>query len=537
MIAFVTKVFQERAFRKKIVYTVWICSAFVMLGWVEALFGPTFSDLRLIVGKNLETASWLFTATSSGFLVGSILTGMLFDKYNRVVIMILAIVGTAITQLAIPWCSMFPLMITTKFLSGVMCAVLDAGGNAEVIGTWGSESGPCMQALHFCFSVGGIIATFVATPFLAETITSPTPYLAETVNSSAPFVVKTVTYPATFLIEKVTDSRPYFAVSATIQAPFLDAVNSSINNAWYMSTSNEHNATEPTWSAYNRTIQDMSVDNSTNTYESLYGESRIFITYAITAGIIFLTAVSFVTLICINGTNRTKEVHGQNEADEPTNFHSLSTAKKLLLLLLLSLLMFVYVGMEDTFAGYLMTFLLEQLKWGKPKGALATSVFWMAFGISRMAGIPLVRAFQLRTMMLIFSTLTIVAFAGLLFATVYDMNNLVWLFIVGVGMSTSIIFAAIFFWTNEHVVCVSGKISGMFLTSASAGIMVFPLIFGYTMENISPIWFVYILIGQSITWVCLFLVTISVTNSLLTLRPNSTPIETHIAHRSETTRL
>ena len=48
---------------------------FFLQGWIEALFGPTFPDLRLIINEDLDTASWLLTGTSIGFLVGSIVAG------------------------------------------------------------------------------------------------------------------------------------------------------------------------------------------------------------------------------------------------------------------------------------------------------------------------------------------------------------------------------------------------------------------------------------------------------------------------------
>ena len=36
-------------------------------GWRNGMIGPTFPDLRIIIDKDLSTASWLFTAKSLGY--------------------------------------------------------------------------------------------------------------------------------------------------------------------------------------------------------------------------------------------------------------------------------------------------------------------------------------------------------------------------------------------------------------------------------------------------------------------------------------
>jgi MFS family permease len=94
---------------------------------VESLFGPTFPDLRLITGENLETASWLVTITASGFLIGSGVTGLMYDKYDKLVLVIGSIIGTAVTMVAVPWCTYFWFMMVVKCISGMFAAGVDTG--------------------------------------------------------------------------------------------------------------------------------------------------------------------------------------------------------------------------------------------------------------------------------------------------------------------------------------------------------------------------------------------------------------------------
>ena len=39
--------------------------------------------------------------------------------------------------------------------------------NAEIVFTWGDEGRAYMQALHFCFAMGGILSPMATAPFLA----------------------------------------------------------------------------------------------------------------------------------------------------------------------------------------------------------------------------------------------------------------------------------------------------------------------------------------------------------------------------------
>ena len=44
------------------------------------IFGPCFPDLMLILDTDLETASWLFTVGAFGYLFGSMLGGIVYDR-------------------------------------------------------------------------------------------------------------------------------------------------------------------------------------------------------------------------------------------------------------------------------------------------------------------------------------------------------------------------------------------------------------------------------------------------------------------------
>lgn len=362
-----------------------------------------------------------------------------------------------------------------------------AGGNADIVYIWDTESGPYMQALHFCFSVGGMIAPFIAEPFLAKTI------IAESgSNGSASENNSSDTYG--ILTSDFTDMR-LNDTDATL------AKNGSI------------------------LVDSQMQSNGTTDKTEVYGETSVHYSYLITAAVVFITVIPFSVMYYMQPTEKPKPERLKDKK-QTTHFSTLSLPKKALILSILSLLIIIYCGTDDTYAGFLMTFAITQLKWSKSQGSFATSLHWICFGLARLGCIFLVRFVKTSKLIVIFATLLVISFTGLFISTIYDIKPLIWIFIGCPGISMSLIFPAMFTWTNENVVNVSGKISAMFLMSASTGVMLFPILFGYAMEQFSPIWFVYLLLGQSVTWLVLFSSTLILVNCLLKQNPEN--IEIHV---------
>ncbi|XP_060565973.1 sodium-dependent glucose transporter 1A-like [Ruditapes philippinarum] len=469
-----TKLKTQPIYREKFLHTVWICWTFIMLGWVESLFGPTFPDLRLITGENLETASWLVTITASGFLIGSGVTGLMYDKYDKLVLVIGSIIGTAVTMVAVPWCTYFWLMMVVKCISGMFAAGVDTGGNAEIVNIWGADAAPYMQAIHFCFSIGGAIAPFIAEPFLATQIESST-------NDS------TISVENSSLEYKHTHESVHLLNSSL-------GLHVQENSSVLLGVTAE--------------------ENVTGTKVHAFGETSVQYSYLITGILTLITVIPFSMMLCLRPKDVAK-TEAVTEKRDPTNFKELPLPVRVVILTCLSLLIIIYCGTDDTYAGFLMTFVLTELHWTKSEGSLASSLHWACFGVARLGCIFLVRFVKTSKLMIIFGILAVLSFTGLLLSTLYGIKPLIWIFIGCPGISLSFIFPAMFTWTNENIVVVSGKMSAMFLMSASTGVMLFPLLFGYTMERFSPRWFIYLLLGQSISWILLFICTVLLTKCLL----------------------
>ena len=67
------------------------------------------------------------TAHSVGYLIGSLVSGILFDRLNKILLIFFAIFGNAVTVAIIPWCSRYELMILIHLVKGMFSGSLDAG--------------------------------------------------------------------------------------------------------------------------------------------------------------------------------------------------------------------------------------------------------------------------------------------------------------------------------------------------------------------------------------------------------------------------
>ena len=69
------------------------------------------------------------TANSVGYLTGSLLCGVLFDSYNKLLLLFVAVFGNAVTAAIIPWCFVYEIMVIMHIAKGTFCGALDASTN------------------------------------------------------------------------------------------------------------------------------------------------------------------------------------------------------------------------------------------------------------------------------------------------------------------------------------------------------------------------------------------------------------------------
>ncbi|GIY14926.1 sodium-dependent glucose transporter 1 [Caerostris extrusa] len=158
--------------KKKVLKIIKTCNlylCFLVVGMNIAVTGPTLLDLKNLVNTDMEHIAFIYTARSTGYLIGSLTGGILFDVLTRKQI-VLTIFNfcAALAILGIPWSRSITVLIVLMTGNGMSLGILDTGGNVCCLNLWGKDSGPFYQALHFTFGLGALIAPLIAAPFLGD---------------------------------------------------------------------------------------------------------------------------------------------------------------------------------------------------------------------------------------------------------------------------------------------------------------------------------------------------------------------------------
>ncbi len=153
---------QESGVRTPLGRTAGYFAAFIALGLFSATLGPTLPGLARHTGVGLSQISYLFTARSLGYLVGSLVSGRLYDRLPGHRLMAGVLVVMAAMMFLVPVIPLLPLLTAAMLLLGAGEGAVDVGGNALIVWACGGERvGPFMNALHFFFGVGAFLSPIV----------------------------------------------------------------------------------------------------------------------------------------------------------------------------------------------------------------------------------------------------------------------------------------------------------------------------------------------------------------------------------------
>ncbi|XP_062604016.1 sodium-dependent glucose transporter 1A-like [Saccostrea cucullata] len=436
-----TKLKSNAIYREKYLISIGITWSFFVLGWAYGQFGPSILDLRIITHTSLQEASGFMTSHSVGYLVGSIISGIIFDKMKEKTYCVSSsTLALAIIVVLIPWCSFYELMIGIHVFKGMAGGGLDTTGNALLISLWRAEGKSFFQSIHFAYAIGGAISPFVTAPFLAP----------DKNNNQT--------------------ERDVFRNASVTANPVT-----SNSTGWKFS--------------------DLSMT-----------ESRLFIPFSITTFLAVTAALPLYILACTSKrpTDLETQKPENEEIDKERNVEKLSRGMKVLILAIIMLFMGLYCAMEDGFNNFLATFCVTELKWTKYIASVATAVFWASFTAGRFLGIFLAPIFKTVKMLVVLSTFLLVGFLGFFLTAHFKIYEGIWIFTGFVGFSMSIIFPSIFSWTEESILPVTGFIASLFLIASSAGSTINPIIIGFLMDNSTPMWFTYIMLGESAIMLMVF---------------------------------
>ena len=279
-------------------------------------------------------------------------------------------------------------------------------------------------------------------------------------------------------------------------------------------------------------------DNATSTdsLELPSVESRLYIPFSIAAFLALTASIPlFVLAFTSKRPSKTKSVKSTSsdseDIDQERNVQKVSTGMKVLVLVILMVIFGVYCATEDGFNNFLATFCVSQLKWTKYIASVVTAIFWISFTVARFLGIFLAQIFKPIKLIFLLTSLMIVGFLGFMLAAQFKIYEGIWISSGLVGASMSMVFPLIFAWTEESILPVTGLIASLFLIAASVGSMVNPIFLAFLMEESTPMWLAYTMLGESV--VLLMVVCLAWTFASRIRLPKNTFREVKIEIRSE----
>lgn len=149
---------------------------FALLGLMLTSVGPSLDALRAQSASSTEAVALLFTATSLGYIGGSLLAGRLYGRIAGHRVMPVALVAMALVTLAVPTLGSLPMLLAAFVLIGVPLGVLDVGGNTLLVWLYRADVPPYMNALHLSFGVGAFVGPLVFDRFAVATGNAATTY-------------------------------------------------------------------------------------------------------------------------------------------------------------------------------------------------------------------------------------------------------------------------------------------------------------------------------------------------------------------------
>jgi fucose permease len=135
--------------------------AFIALGLVGGMLGPILPTLQEHTRSTISQISYVFSARTVGYFIGSVLLGHLYDRLPGHLLMGGVLVAMAAIVALAPVIPVLWLLFLVFAIIGLTEGIIDVGGNTMLVWVHHPYSGPFMNGLHFFFGVGAFVAPLI----------------------------------------------------------------------------------------------------------------------------------------------------------------------------------------------------------------------------------------------------------------------------------------------------------------------------------------------------------------------------------------
>ena len=349
------------------------------VGMATAILGPSILYLVDQTHSSLTEMSFIFPARAGSYLLGSWLSGILFDRYRGHRLLVLSLVVMGITLSAVPFL-LSPISLVMMIIGmGLAMGLVDVGCNTLLFRIKSINIGPVMNGLHFFYGLGSFLAPLI----------------------------------------------------------LVGSLKLQNNIRW---------------------------------------------------GYLGLGIFSFIVLAqLIKLPEPTLPV---NEITENEEARTEATNHKSILILMIAIFYFAFVGVEIGYGDWLYTYSLQSHLADDQGAVLLTSVYWGAFTASRLISIPLAARFKANR--ILFGDLA-GAFLGLGLVLFFPgSRSALWMGTIILGASLASIFPTALTYV-ETLMPMTGRITSRFFVSGSIGSIFLPWIIGRYVEGVGPQIIIYVL--------------------------------------------
>lgn len=142
---------------------------FILLGFMIAAEGATLLQLAGNTSSTIDQISLIFFFGSLGYLIGSYLSGQVYDRVPGHLLMSITLAVLAPVIALVPVLTHLWSLILVVLILGMAKGALDVGCNTLLLWVHREKAGPFVNGLHASFGLGAFIA-----PLIVQIVTSTT---------------------------------------------------------------------------------------------------------------------------------------------------------------------------------------------------------------------------------------------------------------------------------------------------------------------------------------------------------------------------
>ncbi|XP_069103151.1 sodium-dependent glucose transporter 1A-like [Argopecten irradians] len=135
----INRIKTEPLFHQSLIRTACLYLTLFTLGFSKGQIGPSLLDLQIISGVGLKEGSILLTTFYAGYMGGACVGGAIYDRIRRVFTLTGSNFLLALVTLAIPWCSVYLIMLVVFAFFGLSLGITDSVASGDLQYTWGLD--------------------------------------------------------------------------------------------------------------------------------------------------------------------------------------------------------------------------------------------------------------------------------------------------------------------------------------------------------------------------------------------------------------